>query len=146
MARRRLSRSSRITILLALFCLLALLQTTLAANPISFCKCICGQQKFIVTLPRDTQYPVFGGSSKACGSCTKIFCLDTNPNMCKDVGTGEGDELITTCFERDSYKDQFIVYLFLTITFGLLGFAGLQPFLSGLWQRRQQRSYSQMPM
>jgi len=36
--------------------------------------------------------------------------------------------------ERDSFKDQFIVYLFLTITFGLLGYAGLQPFLKGLWQ------------
>ncbi|KAK3829717.1 MAG: hypothetical protein J3R72DRAFT_263266 [Linnemannia gamsii] len=146
MARTRLSRSSRITIFLAVFCLLALLQTTLAADPISFCKCVCGQEKTITAMPRDAQHPIFGGTSKACGSCTKQFCLDSKSDMCKGVGTGEGDELITTCFERDSYKDQFIVYLFLTITFGLLAFAGLQPFLNGLWQRRQQRSYSQMPM
>ncbi|KAI1295888.1 hypothetical protein EDD11_007696 [Mortierella claussenii] len=66
--------------------------------------------------------------------------------MCKGVGTGEGDELVTSCFERDSYKDQFIVCLFLTITLGLLGFAGLQPFLKTIWQRRQQRSYDPMPM
>ncbi|KAF9985906.1 hypothetical protein BGZ65_009465 [Modicella reniformis] len=66
--------------------------------------------------------------------------------MCKGVGTGEGDELVTTCFERDSYKDQFIVYLFLTITFGLLGYAGLQPLIKGLWQRRQQRSFMPMSM
>ncbi|KAF9910720.1 hypothetical protein EC991_005705 [Linnemannia zychae] len=97
-------------------------------------------------MPRDSHYPIFGGPSKTCGSCTKQFCLDSKPDMCKGVGTGEGDELITSCFERDSYKDQLVVYLFLTITFGLLGFAGLQPLLNGLWQRRQQRSYSQMPM
>ncbi|KAG0359244.1 hypothetical protein BGZ54_010033, partial [Gamsiella multidivaricata] len=118
----------------------------LAANPISFCKCICGQEKTITALPRDTQHPIFGGSSKACLACTKQYCLDNKPDMCKGVGTGEGDELITTCFERDSYKDQFIVYLFLTITFGLLGFATLQPFLKGLWQRRQQHAYTSMPM
>ncbi|KAF9550551.1 hypothetical protein EC957_000225 [Mortierella hygrophila] len=146
MARTKLTRSSRITLLLALVCLLAILQTTLAADPISYCKCVCGQEKYIVALPRDAQHPIFGGSSKACGSCTKKYCLDMNSDMCKDVGTGGGDELTTICFERDSYKDQFIVYLFLTITFGLLGFAVLQPFLNGLWQRRQQRSYAQMPM
>ncbi|KAG0306962.1 hypothetical protein BGZ98_001384 [Dissophora globulifera] len=132
--------------ILAALCLIALLQLTFAANPVSFCKCVCGQEKSITALPRDTQHPIFGGSSKACGGCTKQYCLDINPDMCKGVGTGEGDELITSCFERDSYKDQFIVYLFLTITFGLLGFAGFQPFLSELWQRRQQRMYSQMPM
>ncbi|KAF8934849.1 hypothetical protein BGZ58_005411 [Dissophora ornata] len=122
------------------------MQLTSAANPISFCKCVCGQEKSITALPRDTQHPLFGGSSKACGACTKQYCLEIRPDMCKGVGTGEGDELVTSCFERDSYKDQFIVHLFLTITFSLLGFAGLQPFLKGLWQRRQQRSYAPMPM
>ncbi|KAI8355402.1 hypothetical protein B0O80DRAFT_497794 [Mortierella sp. GBAus27b] len=138
--------SSRITTILIAMCLLAFLQVVLAANPISFCKCVCGQEKSISPLPRDTQHSIFGGSSKACGSCTKQYCLEVKPNMCKGVGTGEGDELVTSCFERDSYKDQFIVYLFLTITFGLLGYAGLQPFLKGLWQRRQQRPFGSMPL
>ncbi|KAG0047873.1 hypothetical protein BGZ83_007138 [Gryganskiella cystojenkinii] len=140
------SRKTGLLLLLGLLCLLTLLQPTFAANPISFCKCVCGQKYQIQALPKDNQHPIFGGSSKACGACTKQFCLDYVPDLCQGVGTGEGDELITSCFERDSYKDQFIVYLFLTITFGLLGFAGLQPFVKGLWQRRQQRSYAQMPM
>ncbi|KFH63514.1 hypothetical protein MVEG_10923 [Podila verticillata NRRL 6337] len=136
-------------LLLALLCLLSLLQTSLAANPISFCKCVCGQEYHIIPLPKDASQPIFGGSAKACGACTKQYCLNNSPEICKGIGTGEGDELVTSCFERDSYKDQFIVYLFLTITLGLLGFASLQPFVKGLWQQRlqrQQRSYAQMPM
>ncbi|KAF9432008.1 hypothetical protein BGZ76_011419, partial [Entomortierella beljakovae] len=120
--------------------------TTLAANPISFCKCVCGQEKTITALPKDPQHPIFGGPSKACGACNKQYCLDNKPDMCKGVGTGEGDELVTTCFERDSYKDQFIVYLFLTVTLGFLGYAGLQPSINKFWQRRQQRMFTSMPM
>ncbi|KAF9280406.1 hypothetical protein BGZ68_007248 [Mortierella alpina] len=141
----RISRLSGGVYLLAAFCLLALLQSVLAANPISFCKCVCGPEHHIIPLARDPQYPVFGGSSKACGGCLKHLCLEQYPDMCKAVGAGDGEELVTSCFERDSYKDQFIVYLFLTITFGLLGYAGLQPFVKGLWQRRQQRAYAPMP-
>ncbi|KAK3804899.1 MAG: hypothetical protein J3Q66DRAFT_361389 [Benniella sp.] len=142
----RTRKTSIITITLSALCLSVLLQIALAANPISFCKCVCGQEKSISPLPRDAQHPIFGGSSKACGACTKQYCLALKPDMCKGVGTGVGDELVTSCFERDSFKDQFIVYLFLTITFGLLGYAGLQPFLKGLWQNRQQRAYTTVPL
>ncbi|KAG0234571.1 hypothetical protein BGW42_006456 [Actinomortierella wolfii] len=116
-----------------------------AANPISFCKCVCGDEKQITPLPQDNE-PIFAGMGKACGACTKQFCLDYHPDICKGVGTGNGDELVTSCFERDSYKDQFVVYLFLMTTTGLLGVAGLKPFVKGFWQRRQQRSYTHMPM
>ncbi|CAO3574187.1 unnamed protein product [Mortierella alpina] len=96
-----ISRLSGGVYLLAVFYLLALLQSVLAANPISFCKCVCGPEHHIIPLPRDPQYPIFGGSSKACGACSKQFCLDQYSDMCKAVGTGEGDELVTSCFGKN---------------------------------------------
>ncbi|KAF9976252.1 hypothetical protein BGZ73_008894 [Actinomortierella ambigua] len=89
-----------------------------AANPISFCKCVCGSEKSITPLPQDNE-PIFAGTGKACGACTKQFCLSYQPEMCKGVGTGNGDELVTTCFVTTS---------------GLLGVAGLKPFVKGFWQ------------
>lgn len=54
-------------------------------------------------MPRDPERSIFGSSFKACGSCTKKLCLERNPDMCKGVGTGEGDELITSCFGKCRY-------------------------------------------
>ncbi|KAF9584677.1 hypothetical protein BGW38_005617, partial [Lunasporangiospora selenospora] len=138
--------ATRVACLALFFIAITYLPGAYAANPVSFCKCICGQTKKITVLPRDAHYPIFGGSSKACNDCTKQFCLDNSPEICKGVGTGDGDELVTNCFERDSYKDQFIVYIFLIVTLSLLGYAGLKPLAKRLWQRHNQRSYTQMPM
>ena len=39
--------------------------------------------------------------------------------------------MLTTCFQRDSAKDQAVVYIFIAATLGLLGWAGVRPWVDG---------------
>lgn len=39
--------------------------------------------------------------------------------------------MLTTCFQRDSAKDQAVVFIFIGATVGLLGWAGLRPWIEG---------------
>ncbi|RKP24185.1 hypothetical protein SYNPS1DRAFT_17535 [Syncephalis pseudoplumigaleata] len=94
-----------------------------AANPVSFCKCACGQNVTIIELQPKLSKP----GTEDCVQCTKSFCLQAQPDLCS--GAGANDDLTAFCFQRDSYKDEFIVYLFLVTTIGLLLFAWTRPFL-----------------
>lgn len=38
---------------------------------------------------------------------------------------------MTSCFQRDSAKDQVVVLVFIAATVGLLGWAGLRPWVEG---------------
>lgn len=46
--------------------------------------------------------------------------------------------MLTTCFQRDSAKDQAVVFVFIGATVGLLGWAALRPWVEG-W--REVRAY-----
>jgi hypothetical protein len=39
--------------------------------------------------------------------------------------------VFTTCFQRDSAKDQAVVFVFIGATVGLLGWAALRPWVEG---------------
>ena len=39
--------------------------------------------------------------------------------------------MLTTCFQRDSAKDQAVVFVFIGATVGLLGWAALRPWVEG---------------
>ncbi|KAI9592660.1 hypothetical protein BDF19DRAFT_397803 [Syncephalis fuscata] len=127
-------QSSRLLYLLTVLylvlatCLLFNIPTTSlvdAANPVSFCKCACGQNVTIIELtPKDGNKP---NTAEDCFQCTKTFCLLTQKDFCS--GAGANDDLTAFCFQRDSYKDEFIVYLFLVITIGLLILACARPYL-----------------
>jgi hypothetical protein len=44
--------------------------------------------------------------------------------------------VLTTCFQRDSAKDQAVVFIFIGATVGLLGWAGIRPWVARMRERR----------
>lgn len=52
--------------------------------------------------------------------CNKAFCLSQRLPICKDAAE---KDVFTTCFQRDSRKDQIVVLTFIATTVGLLGWA-----------------------
>ena len=98
--------------------------------PTSFCKCTCFGNSTIVALdaPRATSKPNLElrprASKKSCNDCNRQFCLSYS--FCK----GEKEEnVFTTCFQRDSTKDQVVVLSFIAATVGLLGYAAVRPWV-----------------
>lgn len=62
-------------------------------------------------------------SSPSCSQCNRSFCLSQSLPICK----GAADKDVSTmCFQRDSRKDQVIVWGFILGTAGLLGWAVVQ--------------------
>jgi len=79
-----------------------------------------------------------------CNDCNKKFCLAYNLPICKNVNE---DDVFTTCFrkhihgetrnvfwvlttlERDSAKDEAVVFVFIFATVGLLVYAAIRPFV-----------------
>lgn len=91
----------------------------------SFCKCQCESSYKVIPITEELVRDVSG---KDCSICTKDFCLSNK--YC------ELDPTVATCFQRGSFKDQFIVYGFLTVVIGLLGFKFVYPFIDTLIARK----------
>lgn len=73
-----------------------------------------------------TNVPGESQAKKAtCNDCNRQFCLSYNLPICKDVKKDE--DVFTTCFQRDSAKDQAIVFTFIFVTVGLLIWAVIRP-------------------
>ncbi|KAI7778178.1 hypothetical protein LA080_002525 [Diaporthe eres] len=62
-------------------------------------------------------------SSPSCSQCNRSFCLSQSLPICKGAAN---KDVTTMCFQRDSRKDQFIVWGFILGTAGLLGWAAVQ--------------------
>ncbi|RYO03074.1 hypothetical protein AA0119_g5065 [Alternaria tenuissima] len=131
-------------LLFLLLTFLSSLSLSLAATPTSFCKCTCFGNSTIVALdaPSTTKKPAAlelkpRASKKTCNDCNRQFCLGYG--FC----AGEKEEnVLTTCFQRDSAKDQAVVFVFIGATVGLLGWAALRPWVEGWRERaRERRSY-----
>ncbi|OAL00457.1 hypothetical protein IQ06DRAFT_293787 [Phaeosphaeriaceae sp. SRC1lsM3a] len=127
-------------LLLFLTTFLSFLSLSLAATPTSFCKCTCFGNSTIVALgasPSDKK-PINPdlrprASKKTCNDCNRQYCLGYS--FCK----GEKEEnVVTTCFQRDSAKDQAVVFIFIGATLGLLGWAGVRPWVAKM---REKRNY-----
>lgn len=71
--------------------------------------------------------------TRTCADCTKSFCLDYNLPICEKAGD---DDVFTTCFQRDSAKDELVVFIFIFATVGLLVWAGVKPYVMK-WRERQ---------
>ncbi|KAH8592509.1 hypothetical protein B0O99DRAFT_653881 [Bisporella sp. PMI_857] len=107
--------------------------STVEASPPSFCKCTCFSNSTIIPLsshaststdkpPRlDRRAP-----SATCTLCNRAFCLSQRLPICKEA---EEKDVFTTCFQRDSRKDQIVVLTFITGTVGLLGWAAVKKVL-----------------
>ncbi|KAF2725069.1 hypothetical protein K431DRAFT_291246 [Polychaeton citri CBS 116435] len=136
--------------LLLLF--LAFLSTALAASPTSFCKCTCFTNSTIIPLdserssetvadpePRDILWSRDSSARLTCNDCNKQFCLDYDLSICKEA---KEEDVFTTCFQRDSTKDELIVFLFIFTTVGLLGWAGIKPWVQKWRERRSRGAYA----
>lgn len=104
----------------------------LTSAPTSFCKCTCFGNSTIVALDAPSPKkpvnpePRPRANKKSCNDCNRQFCLGYN--FC----AGEKEEnVLTTCFQRDSTKDQAVVFIFIAATVGLLGWAGVRPWVDG---------------
>ncbi|KAK3381908.1 hypothetical protein B0H63DRAFT_215875 [Podospora didyma] len=137
-------------------------QTSTAAP--TFCKCTCFTNSTIIPLgPQGGQNPsppaaaAKAPASKAVGSlqekekraasssctqCNRAFCLNYNLPICKGA---EEKDVVTSCFQRDSRKDQIIVWGFILGTAGLLGWAGLKRVLE-LRETRKSGGSGSLPL
>ncbi|GFF73004.1 hypothetical protein IFM53868_00959 [Aspergillus udagawae] len=139
--------------------LLSCTSFTLASTPASFCKCTCFTNSTIIPLdsanPESTpplnsfdlrddnatshEKRVNKYRALSCNDCNRKFCLDYNLPMCKGA---KEDDVFTTCFQRDSRKDEAIVFIFIIATSGLLTWAACKPWVEKwLEAARERRSY-----
>ncbi|CAK7274456.1 hypothetical protein SEPCBS119000_006181 [Sporothrix epigloea] len=137
-----------------------LLAVASAYSPPTFCKCTCFTNSTIIPLgpqhvsdgiaqnspssaKRDAAAAfsnspassadsllVTRASSSSCSQCNRAFCLDYNLPICK--GAQEQD-VVAMCFQRDSRKDQIVVWCFLLGTGCLLGWVAVQRILK-IWE------------
>jgi len=65
--------------------------------------------------------------------------LGYNLPICKDA---KEEDVFTTCFQRDSAKDEAVVFIFIFATVGLLIYAAIRPWVEK-WAEsiRERRSY-----
>jgi len=143
-----------------LILLLALINPSISARTAatSFCKCICFTNSTIIALNPppsttsaaslhnlDIRSPQDGEPSTeadvkpsrphhklTCADCTRAFCLDYNLPICKNA---REEDVFTTCFQRDSLKDETVVVIFLFVTAGLLAWAVVKPWVDQLRER-----------
>ena len=106
------------------FVFLNQIPTVDAANPISFCKCVCGSNITIFPIS-DTPQP------EDCQKCTKAYCLVKQLKFCS--GGGANNELTATCFQRDSWKDEIVVKSFIFVAGTLIFIALWQKYASRAW-------------
>ncbi|TIA46226.1 hypothetical protein D6C77_10598 [Aureobasidium pullulans] len=104
----------------------------------SFCKCTCFSNSTIIPL---TNIPGESTAKKAtCNDCNRQFCLSYNLPICKDA---KDADVFTTCFQRDSTKDQLIVFTFIFVTCGLLIWATVRPYAETYLEKfRNRHSYN----
>ncbi|KAJ5081994.1 hypothetical protein N7532_011037 [Penicillium argentinense] len=75
----------------------------------------------------------------SCNDCNRKFCLDYELPTCKGA---KEDDVFTTCFQRDSRKDEAVVFIFIFATGGLLAWAVCKPWVERyLEAARERRSY-----
>ncbi|GAD95986.1 hypothetical protein AOR_1_66034 [Paecilomyces variotii No. 5] len=75
-----------------------------------------------------------------CNDCNRKFCLEYNLPICKGA---KEEDVFTTCFQRDSRKDEAVVFIFIFATGGLLAWAAVKPWAQKwLEAARERRSYA----
>ena len=121
--------------------------------PPSFCKCTCFTNSTIIPLSSHYTKPSADKSpnhlnlratATSCAICNRAFCLEQRLPICKDA---EEKDVFTTCFQRDSRKDQIVVLTFIAGTLGLLGWAAVRKVIekrknAGASIRDNQQGYS----
>ncbi|PLB44711.1 hypothetical protein P170DRAFT_439958 [Aspergillus steynii IBT 23096] len=158
-------RSLYVRLILLWFAFSSCASLALASSPASFCKCTCFSNSTIIPLdpvkPESTSIDgVFNSRSRrtasddlgnvldhrasnyrplSCNDCNRKFCLGYNLPTCKGA---KEEDVFTTCFQRDSRKDEAIVFVFIIATSGLLAWAVFKPWVEKYLEKaRERRSY-----
>ncbi|KAL3438602.1 hypothetical protein BDV09DRAFT_93603 [Aspergillus tetrazonus] len=147
--------------LLLFIALLSFASSALASSPASFCKCTCFSNSTIIPLDPDKGDSSLHGTlglfsrndyidnqnekragnyrSLSCNDCNRKFCLGYDLPTCKGA---KEDDVLTTCFQRDSRKDEAIVFIFIIATGSLLLWAVFRPWVQKWMQAaRERRTY-----
>lgn len=84
------------------------------------CRCNCGANYTVLSVPM-------------CTNCTRQHCIK-NVEICqKDWVTL--DQVTTSCFQRESFKDKLFIYSFILVTSFLLIYASIQHYAAD-WTNR----------
>ncbi|KAI9668771.1 MAG: hypothetical protein M1831_000840 [Alyxoria varia] len=70
--------------------------------------------------------------ARTCNDCNRQFCLWHDLPIledCRRENKGNEEDIFAECFQRDSAKDQAVVYTFIILTAGLLIYAAVRPWL-----------------
>ncbi|KAI2635235.1 hypothetical protein GGS21DRAFT_517632 [Xylaria nigripes] len=94
-----------------------------------FCKCTCAKNSTLLEL----------ASTVTCTHCTHAYCLSQNLPICQ---TTAEEDVLSTCIQRDSRKDEIIVWGFILGTGGLLGWAAVRR----IRERRKRRAAAGLGM
>jgi hypothetical protein len=100
--------------------------------PPSFCKCTCFSNSTIIPLSshasseRSPPHLALRAPAATCAMCNRAFCIGQRLPICKNA---EEKDVFTTCFQRDSRKDQIVVVTFIMVTGGLLGWSAVRKVL-----------------
>ncbi|KAJ5457621.1 hypothetical protein N7475_009009 [Penicillium sp. IBT 31633x] len=161
------SSQRSVQLLLLCFAFLSLTSLVAASTPTSFCKCTCFSNSTIIPLNpaksesssgidhllrsyAHTSSPELqhtdGHMKRAqkyrtlnCNDCNRKFCLDYELPTCKGA---KEEDVYTTCFQRDSRKDEAVVFIFIIATGGLLAWAVCKPWIERYVEAaRERRSY-----
>ncbi|KAL4737590.1 hypothetical protein BDV11DRAFT_153397 [Aspergillus similis] len=147
--------------LLLFSALLSFASSALASSPASFCKCTCFSNSTIIPLDPDKGDSSLHGTlglfsrnayidnqeekragnyrSLSCNDCNRKFCLGYDLPTCKGA---KEDDVLTTCFQRDSRKDEAIVFIFIIATGSLLLWAVFRPWVQKWMEAaRERRTY-----
>ncbi|TKX26271.1 hypothetical protein C1H76_1232 [Elsinoe australis] len=130
-------------LLLLLAALVSLIAIAQAATPTSFCKCTCFSNSTLIQLtgskdPDEIQDKKGKHLMKSgtCDDCNRQFCLKHELPICAKA---KEEDVFTTCFQRDSAKDEAVVFLFIFATAGLLTWAAVRPWIQPWLESRTRR-------
>jgi len=116
---------------LILLALCTVVFSLVSASTPSFCKCTCFSNSTIIPLSSHSSSSMerspprldIRAPAATCAMCNRAFCLSQRLPICKEA---EEKDVFTTCFQRDSRKDQIVVLTFIAGTLGLLGWAAIR--------------------
>lgn len=96
--------------------LLLFLWSWLTAGALAYtqlCRCECGSNYTVLPLQLE-------GVDLSCNNCTKKYCAEHASSICSSI---DDASIGTSCFQRESVFDQFVVYGFVVVTGVLLAYA-----------------------
>ncbi|KAK4695686.1 hypothetical protein P7C71_g2115, partial [Lecanoromycetidae sp. Uapishka_2] len=77
-----------------------------------------------------------------CNDCNRQYCKHLDLPICKGAGM---EDIFATCFQRDSRKDEAVVFIFIFATAGLLIWAAAKPWV-GKWLKSARERSSYIPV